>query len=72
MSQVFHAMPLTDVQHLSGQRVGHGVALAAQFEPEETAVVRQRLVDIADLQRDVVEANYARSPTQPLGPPLPV
>jgi hypothetical protein len=38
----------------------HGITLAAQFEPEETAVVRQRLIDIADLQRDVVEANDAR------------
>jgi len=38
----------------------HRGTLAAQFEFEKAAVERQRLVDIADLQRDVVEAYGAR------------
>jgi 2,3-bisphosphoglycerate-independent phosphoglycerate mutase len=38
----------------------HGVALAAQFEAEETTVERQRLFDIPYLQRNVVEADNAR------------
>src|SRR5262245_34805539 len=40
---------------------GHGVTLAAQFEPEETAIECQRLIDIPHLQCDVVEAYDARS-----------
>src|SRR5215469_11248 len=38
----------------------HGVALAAQFECEETPVKRQRLFDVTDLQRYVVESNESR------------
>src|SRR5262245_1222524 len=39
---------------------GHGVILAAQFEPEETAIECQCLIDIPHLQCDVVEAHDAR------------
>ena len=39
----------------------HGVTLAAQFEPEKTAVKRQRLFDIPHLKRNVVEPYNARS-----------
>src|SRR5262249_339417 len=39
---------------------GHGLSLATQLESEESAVERQRLVDVADLQRNMVEANDAR------------
>ena len=38
---------------------GHGVGLAAQVEGEETAVERQRLFDVPDLQCDMVEADGA-------------
>src|SRR5581483_2397849 len=34
---------------------GHRVALAAQFELEEAAIERQRLIDVAHLQRNVIE-----------------
>jgi len=34
----------------------HRVALAAQFEAEEAAIERQSLVDIAYLQRNVIES----------------
>src|SRR5262252_3743524 len=37
-----------------------GLALAAQLELEQTAIKGQRLVDIADLQRDMVETHGAR------------
>ena len=37
-----------------------GLALAAQFELEQAAIERQRLVDIADLESDVVETDGAR------------
>src|SRR5262245_66542860 len=40
---------------------GHRVTLAAQFEPEETAIECQCLIDIPYLQCDVVEAYDARS-----------
>src|SRR5262245_12312383 len=40
---------------------GHGVILAAQFEPEKTAIECQCLIDIPHLQCDVVEAHDARS-----------
>jgi hypothetical protein len=33
----------------------HVVALAAQFEREQPAVERQRLIDVADLEGDVIE-----------------
>jgi hypothetical protein len=39
---------------------GHGVTLAAQFKPEETAIECQCLIDIPHLQCDVVEAHDAR------------
>ena len=39
---------------------GHVVALAAQFELEQPAPEGQRLLDVADLQRDMVEAHDAR------------
>src|SRR6516225_2061810 len=37
-----------------------GLALAAQFELEQAAIERQRLLDIADLESDVVETDGAR------------
>ena len=39
---------------------GHRVALPAQFKREEAAIERQRLFNIANLQRHMVEANEAR------------
>src|SRR5262249_29430410 len=39
---------------------GHGLALAAQLELEQPAVEGQRLLDVADLERHVVEADNAR------------
>jgi hypothetical protein len=39
---------------------GHGVALAAQLEIEETAVERERLFYVPHLQRHVVKANGSR------------
>src|SRR5437660_1669310 len=36
-----------------------GLALAAQLELEQTAVEGQRLLDIADLERDMVETDGA-------------
>ena len=39
---------------------GHGVALAAQLEREEPAVERQRLIDVADLDRNVIDADKPR------------
>src|SRR5215469_17867834 len=39
-----------------------GLALAAQFEVEQAAVERQRLLDVADLESDVVETDGARFP----------
>src|SRR5258708_28091692 len=39
-----------------------GLALAAQFELEQAAIERQRLLDIADLESDVVETDRARFP----------
>src|SRR6185369_5452630 len=38
---------------------GHGIAFAPQLECEEAAVERQRLLDVADLERDMVEADDA-------------
>src|SRR5215813_15085465 len=37
-----------------------GLALAAQFELEQAAIERQRLLDIADLEGDMVETDGAR------------
>src|SRR5439155_20229282 len=37
----------------------HAVALAAKLEIENTAIERQRFLDIADLQGDVVETDGA-------------
>src|SRR6266542_4728432 len=39
-----------------------GLALAAQLELEQAAVEGQRLLDIADLERDMVETDGARLP----------
>jgi hypothetical protein len=39
---------------------GHGVTLAAQFEPKEPPIECQRFIDIPHLQCDVVEAYNAR------------
>jgi hypothetical protein len=39
---------------------GHRLALAAQLKVEDAAVERQRLLDIPDFQRYVVEADRAR------------
>jgi hypothetical protein len=39
---------------------GHRVTLPAQFEREEAAVERQRLLDVSYFQRDVVQAYGAR------------
>src|SRR6266508_6140002 len=39
---------------------GRGLAPAAQLEVEQAAVERQRRVDIADLERDMVETDGAR------------
>src|SRR5262249_4806060 len=39
-----------------------GLALSAQLELEQTAVEGQRLLDVADLERDMVETDGARFP----------
>jgi hypothetical protein len=39
-----------------------GLALAAQLELEQTAVEGQRLLDVADLERNMVETDGARFP----------
>src|SRR5262249_50569673 len=39
----------------------HGIALATQFECEETPIKRQGLFDVTDLQCYVVESNEPRS-----------
>src|SRR5712692_1974632 len=41
---------------------GRAFALAAKLELEQAAVERQRLIDVADLERDMVEADGARFP----------
>ena len=41
---------------------GHGVALAAQLEGKEAAVERERLFNVGNLERDVVETHQARFP----------
>lgn len=38
---------------------GHCLALAAQLKVEDTAIERQRFLDIADFQRYVIEADGA-------------
>src|SRR5262249_11179509 len=38
----------------------HGVALAAQLKAKEAAVECQRLLDVADLERNVIEPHDAR------------
>jgi hypothetical protein len=50
---------------------GHARLTAAQFEGEELRVEVERFVDIADLDRDMVEADKARLVGAGLGsPPL--
>jgi hypothetical protein len=39
---------------------GHRLALAAQLEVEDAAVERQRLLNVPDFQRYMVEADGAR------------
>jgi hypothetical protein len=41
---------------------GHGVALAAQLEGKESTVERQRLFNVGNLKRDVVETHQAGFP----------
>src|SRR5262249_12264268 len=49
---------------------GHGLALAAQLEREKLAIERQRLLDVADLERDMVEAHNSRLPESATAPLL--
>jgi hypothetical protein len=41
---------------------GHGVALAAQLEGKEATVERERLFNVGNLERDVVETHQAWFP----------